>query len=113
MDKSYRLIALPIALAFSLGAFANDATTDSAAATSAVEALKSSLKGETGFQVEKVHVTDDGTACIKYTVAGDKSQDTHAQAVVQGDKVLRSTGRSKEFADAWNSKCAGKRTAAN
>jgi len=114
MHKSTRFIAAPIALAFVAGAFANDMpATNSAAADSAVETLKSSLKGETGFQVEKVHVTDDGVACIKYHVAGDKGQDEHAQAVVESGKVLRSTTRSKEFADAWNGKCAGKRTASN
>jgi len=114
MHKSFTFIAAPIALAFTAGALANDSPTmNSTAANSAVEALKASLKGETGFQVDKVHMTDDGVACIKYVVAGDKSQDVHAQAVVEGDKVLRSTGRSKEFANAWNAKCAGKKTAAN
>jgi hypothetical protein len=28
-------------------------------------------------------------------------------AVVHGDKVLRSTSRSREFQDAWNTQCAG------
>lgn len=114
MHKSFKFIAVPMTLAFAAGALANDSpTANSAAASSAVEALKASLKGETGFEVNKVHVTDDGTACIKYSVAGDKSQETHAQAVVEGDKVLRSTSRSKEFANAWNNKCAGKKTASN
>jgi len=114
MHKSIRFIATPLALAFAAGALANEMpTTSSAAADSAVEALKSSLKGETGFQVDKVHMTDNGVACIKYRVAGDKGQDMHAQAVVDSGKVLRSTTRSTEFANAWNSKCAGKKTASN
>ena len=45
MEKSFRLIAFPIAIAFSVGAFANEGSMDSAAASSAVETLKASLKG--------------------------------------------------------------------
>jgi hypothetical protein len=111
MHKSIRLIAAPIALAFATGALADDPPMNSAGADSAVETLKSSLKGETGFKVDKVRVNDNGVACIKYHVAGDMGQDEHAQAVVESGKVLRSTGRTTEFANAWNSKCAGKKAA--
>ena len=59
MDKSFSLIGLSIVLLFATSALAEDPTMDSAAASSAVEALKSSLKGETGFQVDKVVLTTD------------------------------------------------------
>ncbi|HET7812524.1 MAG TPA: PepSY domain-containing protein [Steroidobacteraceae bacterium] len=114
MHKSIGLFVAPLALAFAAGALAADEpSTSSTAADSAVEALKSSLKGESGFKVDKVHVTDDGVACIKYSTAGNMGQDVHAQAVVDSGKVLRSSGRTTEFANAWNSKCAGKTAASS
>jgi hypothetical protein len=115
MHKSFRLIAVSTAIAFSAGAFANDdPAMNSSSANSAVEALKASLKGESGFQVDKVVMSDDGAACIVYRVAGGTTGSvTRAQAVVEGDKVLRSSTRSPEFEKAWKDKCAGKKTAAN
>ena len=52
-------------------------------------------------------MTDGGIACITYRVANDNGGESRAQAVVEGEKVLRSTSRSTEFANAWNTKCAG------
>jgi hypothetical protein len=49
-----------------------------------------------------------------YRVDNDQGGETKAYAVVEGDKVLRSTSRSKKFEDAWNEKCvAGRDTTAN
>lgn len=72
-----------------------------------VETLKSSL-GSTamGFEVENVKMGDDGVACITYRIDNDLGGETRAHAVVDGDKVLRSTSRSASFAKAWNGKCA-------
>jgi hypothetical protein len=52
---------------------------------------------------------NDGVACITYRVNNDTGGESRAQAVVEGDKVLRSTSRSTKFAKAWNSKCATSR----
>ena len=71
-----------------------------------VAALKSSLPSTIGFEVDNVVTTDAGVACIFYRVANDNGGESKAQAVVEGDKVLRSSSRSTQFAKAWNSKCA-------
>ena len=108
MDTSHRLIALPLALALCAGAFANDddMRKDSATNSDAVEKLKSSLPSSAGFEVDDVRM-GDGVTCITYRVDNDRGGETRAQAVVEGDKVLRSTSRSKSFEKAWNGKCAG------
>lgn len=54
-------------------------------------------------------MTDSGVACIAYRVNNDMGGKTRAQAVVEGDKVLRSSSRNSKFANAWNSKCASLR----
>jgi hypothetical protein len=56
--------------------------------------------------VDNVHMTDDGVACINYRVGNDNGGESRAKAVVEGEKVLRSTSRNSDFAKAWNSKCA-------
>ncbi len=85
------------------------AIADDPKSTDAVEKLKASLtSGAMGFEVDDVRVTDDGVACIKYRIDNDLGGETRAQAVVDGDKVLRSTSRSNSFAKAWNKKCAGR-----
>jgi hypothetical protein len=101
-------VAVPLALAPLAGAFADDrdANTQSGAAAEPVEALKSKLRSTVGFEVENVRMTDSGAACISYRVRNDAGGDTHAKAVVEGDKVLRSDTRTTRFAKAWNSKCA-------
>jgi len=106
MNTSHRLAVLPIALVISAGALANDETTAGAVTNSeAVEKLKSSLPITTGFEVEKMRTTDSGISCITYRVKNDQGNETRAHAVVQGEKVLRSTSRSKDFENAWNSNC--------
>ena len=114
MDTSHRLIALPLAFALCAGAFANDdMRKDPATNSDAVEKLKSSLPTSAGFEVDDVRM-GDGVTCITYRVDNDRGGETRALAVVDGDKVLRSTSRSKSFETAWNSKCAGAdRQAAN
>ncbi len=72
-----------------------------------VETLKSSLGANAmGFEVENVKMGDDGVACITYRIDNDLGGESRAHAVVDGDKVLRSTSRSASFAKAWNGKCA-------
>lgn len=105
MNASHRLVALPLALLLSAGAFATDADAD------AVAKLKSSLTRTSGFKVDDVRSGAEGTACISYRVNNEQGATTRAQAVVQGDKVLRSTSRSKDFEKAWNGKCAAGRDA--
>lgn len=79
----------------------SEATSDS------VAVLKSSLPNSSGFAVDDVRVTDAGVACISYRVNNDMGGTSRAKAVVEGDKVLRSTSRSPKFQRAWNEKCAG------
>jgi hypothetical protein len=100
------LIAAPLAFVPVSGALADDRT-KADEDSPAVVTLKSSLSSTRGFEVEDVRMTDSGVACIKYRVPNDSGGETHAQAVVEGEKVLRSTTRSTQFAKAWNSKCAG------
>src|SRR5262245_4308378 len=103
MDTSRRFGVLAIALTFSAAAFANEAED-----SEAVQALKTSLTSTAGFDVDDVRMGADGVACIRYRVSNDQGGTTKAMAVVDGDKVLRSTSRSRDFQNAWNSKCAGK-----
>jgi hypothetical protein len=75
-------------------------------ASAPVAKLKSRLTSTKGFTVENVHMTDDGAACISYHVLNDTGGESRAKAVVEGEKVLRSTSRSEEFEKAWNTKCS-------
>ncbi len=100
MNKLRTFIALPFAFVPLAGALADDST-----ASEPVEKLKSSLQSTVGFEVDNVKM-NDGVACITYRIANDTGGESRAQAVVEGDKVLRSTSRSTKFAKAWNSKCA-------
>jgi hypothetical protein len=102
MANSHRLAVLTVALAASAGSFAADAEN-----SEAVQTLKSSIGNIAGFEVDTVRMGDDGVTCIVYRVNNDRGGETKAQAVVEGDKVLRSTSRSKEFENAWNGKCVG------
>jgi hypothetical protein len=91
-----------------LTAFAEKPASSDASAA-AVATLKASLPSKQGFEVDLVHMTDAGVACIAYRVSNDTGGKSRAQAVVEGDKVLRSTSRNSKFANAWNSKCASLR----
>ena len=98
-----------VALALCGAALANETDTAATAANSeSVAKLKSSLTSSSGFKVDNVRTGADGAACINYRVSNQQGADTKALAVVQGDKVLRSTSRSKDFEEAWNSKCVSK-----
>jgi len=100
MKKSPLLMALPLALAVSAVALAdNDAS---------VETLKAALPSTHGFEVEDVRMGDDGASCITYRVANDLEGESRLRAVVKGDKVLREVPGNAKFAKAWNSQCAGK-----
>jgi len=101
MDLSHRLIALPVALAIAAGAFAAESDAEP------VEKLKSQLGTATGFEVDNVRMVSSGAACITYRVSNDTGGETRAMAVVHGEKVLRSTSRSREFQEAWNKQCVG------
>jgi hypothetical protein len=106
MNHSFRLAVLPVALALSAGVLANEETTAGAVTNSeAVEKLKSALPSTSGFEVEKMRTTDSGISCITYRVKNDQGNETRAHAVVQGEKVLRSSTRSKDFEKAWNGNC--------
>jgi hypothetical protein len=108
-NAALRLAALPLAFAPLAGAVADDrdANAGSEANSASVATLKSSLPSTSGFEVDDVRMTDSGVACISYRVRNDLGGDTRAKAVVEGDKVLRSTTRTTRFAKAWNSKCVG------
>lgn len=100
---------LTIGLAFCGAALANETDTAATAANSdSVAKLKSSLTDSSGFKVDNVRTGGEGASCINYRVNNQQGGTTKALAVVQGDKVLRSTSRSKEFEQAWNSKCVSK-----
>jgi hypothetical protein len=102
------LLALPLALAVSAGAFANDKDS-STSSEPAVEKLKSSLTNINGFEVLDAREGGDGATCITYQVTNDSNGMTRSHAVVQGDKVLRETTGNTRFAKAWNSKCVASR----
>jgi hypothetical protein len=99
-----------LATAISLGlAFATAASAAGPAMNAdspAVEKLKSKLPNALGFEVESARTNTDGTACISYHVSNDTGGVTHEKAVVEGDKVLRSTTGNTRFASAWKEKCA-------
>jgi flavin-binding protein dodecin len=105
--KNRLLLAVPLALALSGGAFANDASDKSG--DPAVEKLKSSLTNINGFEVLDARAGDDGTTCITYQVTNDRNGMSKSHAVVQGDKVLHETTGNTRFAKAWNSKCVASR----
>ncbi len=111
MNRSRLFIALPLALALSAGALANDdkMPSDSSMNSDAVETLKSSLTSTQGFEVEDMRTGDDGAACITYRVLNDQNGQSRVRAVVQGDKVLREATGNTRFAKAWNSKCVASR----
>jgi hypothetical protein len=101
------LLALPLALALSAGAFANDS--GSTANSDAVEKLKASLTTVNGFEVLDTREGSDGATCITYQVSNDQNGMSRSHAVVEGDKVLRETTGNTRFAKAWNSKCVASR----
>jgi hypothetical protein len=100
------IFALPLALVFTAGAFAND--TDSTSEP-AVEKLKASLTNINGFEVVDVREGGDGASCITYEVSNDLNGRSRSHAVVQGDKVLRETTGNTRFAKAWNDHCVASR----
>jgi hypothetical protein len=102
------LLALPLALVLTTGAFANDSD-DSMTSEPAVEKLTSSLTSTNGFEVVDVRAGDDGATCITYQVANDRNGTSTSHAVVQGDKVLRETTGNRRFAKAWNNQCVASR----
>lgn len=100
------LLALPLALALSAGAFAKDHHKAYDPDT-AVDTLKSTLKDINGFELEDVRRGDGGVACITYHVSNDQNGQSQSRAVVNGDKVLHEVTGNARFEKAWNSKCAG------
>ncbi len=103
MNNSRWVVVLPASLAASMLTFAADAEN-----SEAVQALKSSIGNIAGFEVDDVRMGEGGVTCITYRINNDRGGETKAQAVVDGDKVFRSTTRSKDFENAWNGKCVGK-----
>ena len=104
--NTLRTIAVLAALAPMTAVLASDPAA-SDASSEAVATLKSRLKNPAGFKVDDVHMADDGSACISYRVSNDNGGESRVKAVVQGEKILRSTSRNSDFAKTWNSKCVG------
>jgi len=106
MKKSHRsaVVTLPLALLLSVGVVAAESPTSSDPA--AVETLKTKLPSTLGFHVDNIRTSTDGVSCITYRVDNGSGGTKHEQAVVEGDKVLRSTPGNTRFAKEWNSKCA-------
>ena len=100
------LLALPLGLVLSAGAFANDPP--AMGSDAAVEKLKTSLTNTNGFEVVDVRNGEDGASCITYSVTNDRNGISRSHAVVHNDKVLRETTGNTRFAKAWNEKCANK-----
>lgn len=111
MNAVLRLFSLAIALLLSVATFANQPGTlanTTVLPGYSVEILRTSLQNNAGFELQDARMTDDGIACIVYRVHNERGGVSRALAVVQGEKVLVSTSRSRSFERAWNSKCAGK-----
>ena len=107
MATSHRLIVLPVALALSALALAEEPakSMDKGEDSPAVQTLKSSLPSASGFKVDDERQGSDGVSCITYRVSTTTGSTMKAHAVVDGEKVLRSSSRSKDFENAWNTKC--------
>jgi hypothetical protein len=103
MNTWTRLIALP-AVFLPLAALAQGQTS-SDAESAAVEALKASVRER--VEVDTVRMTDAGVACITYRMENETGGASRAHAVVDGEKVLRSTIGNTRFEKAWKEKCAG------
>jgi hypothetical protein len=102
--NTFRVVASLLVLAPLSAALASESAT-SDASSEAVATLKSRLTSTLGFKVDNVHMASDGTACISYRVSNDNGGESRVKAVVQGEKILRSTSRNSDFAKTWNSKC--------
>lgn len=110
MDTLKWIIASAVVVAPLSSALA-ETPASSDASTTAVDTLRASLGGKGAIDVENVHMTDDGVACIDYRGPNNSGGMSKSKAVVQGDKVLRSSVGNDRFADAWNEHCAGTRAA--
>jgi hypothetical protein len=109
MQKSRLFIAIPLALALSVGAVAGDKShKHSMSDSDAVAKVKGTLTNINGFEVEDVRTGDGGVACVTYHVTNDANGLSQARAVVDGDQVLHEVNGSARFEKAWNGKCAGK-----
>lgn len=111
MNTRKLLIASSIALLPMAGALAADpnAREGTDATSASVAALKATLRGSSGFEVDEVRVTDAGVACINYRVNNEQGAKSRGHAVVQGDEVLKSSTGYKRFEKAWNEHCLGPR----
>ncbi len=108
MDTLKRLIASAVVVVPLSSAFA-ETPPSSDASSAAVEALRSSLGGKGAIDVENVRMTDNGVACIDYRGPNNSGGMSKSKAVVQGNKVLRSSVGNERFQEAWNEHCAGTR----
>jgi hypothetical protein len=108
MDTLKRIIAssvvvVPLSVAFAQTPTGNDAS------AAAVEKLRASVKG--GVEVENIRMSEDGVACIQYRGPNYAGSMTNGYAVVQGDKVYKSSIGNTRFEEAWKEHCAGTRDA--
>jgi hypothetical protein len=101
------LLALPLALALTTGAFAKDRDKGLDRVVT-VETLKSKLPDSKGFEVQDVRAGESGFACVTYRVGNAREGRAHTRALVKGDQVLRENNRYIDFEKAWNRKCAGR-----
>jgi heme-binding NEAT domain protein len=108
MNTPIRLAALIAALAPMTATLAADREyrDDTRTADAAVDTLEANLRGKINFQVDSVHVTDHGIACIQYHTANSNRGDSPGQAVVDGEKVLTASPGNRRFEKAWNKHCA-------
>lgn len=76
-------------------------------AYASVASLKQSLIHPGQLNFDQVHITDTGTACIKYRARDPYGGVSQAQAVVHGSRVAQSNSRDGRFETEWNRQCLG------
>jgi hypothetical protein len=80
-------------------------------AYASVATLKSQMPDTRGFEVEAMHVTDAGAACVRFHTRDRAGTVSRAQAVVVGRNVAQSTGQGgahgDRFEKEWNRQCLG------
>jgi len=92
MAHSHLLIAVPLALALSAGAYAGDDSKTSADQADSVEVLKAALPSTLGFEVVDVRAGADGAACITYNFTNDLDGESRACGGEGGQGAARDDG---------------------
>ena len=77
-------------------------------AFASVATLKSQMPDTRGFEVEAMHVTDAGAACVRFHTRDSAGTVSRAQAVVVGRIVAQSVEQGGvRFQKEWNRQCLG------